>query len=784
MLIRRIQDTLKHTAPVSSPKQAACVSSLPAMLPPRIPIGQPIKETLFDLSPAVKGSTVWLDARTIEFRPEKNLLPDQLYEVKFKLGLVTRVPDPYNVFTFNVQTTRPAFKVTQSGLRSSGEKTSMFLNGDLTTADAEEPAKVEKLLAATTNGNMLNITWQHTNSNRIHHYSINKINRSEVASTLVIKWDGTPLNIQDKGEEKIEVPAIGDFKVLQVVGINDAQQYASVQFSDPISVGQDLTGLIIVGNQSDISYNINGSEVKIFVGGELEGNYTVTVNSGIQNKWGASLPNAFTSNVVFENRLPSVKIYGKGNILPTSGKLVLPFEAINLNAVDISIIKIFENNVPQFLQENTLSGNSELRRVGKPVVQKTLRLDNDKALDLTKRQRFSLDIDKFLKTEPGAIYRVTIGFRPDYSLYTKSNTDTTTSSHDSEDSYEDEEEYYSQAPGDSDDEFWSRYDNYYPYGYNWQRRDDPASKSYYNKDRWATRNILASNIGITAKRGSNNNLVVALTSILTTEPLADVELLLMDYQQQVIGKASSGSDGFASIDLKQNPYLLIAKKGNERGYLKLDDGSSLPLSRFDVSGEEIKNGIKGFIFGERGVWRPGDSMYINCIIEDKTGNLPQDHPVDFTLYTPQGQLYRHAIQSNTSDGFYVFRTQTDAAAPTGNWLAKVKVGGAVFEKRIKVETVMPNRLKINLDFGKDPILGVNSNNTGNLKAAWFFGSPGKNLKAKVDASLSSRKTSFANFKGFEFDNPTATYATQTKTIYDGTLDADGNGTVKPDFETG
>jgi hypothetical protein len=46
---------------------------------------------------------------------------------------------------------------------------------------------------------------------------------------------------------------------------------------------------------------------------------------------------------------------------------------------------------------------------------------------------------------------------------------------------------------------------------------------------------------------------------------------------------------------KKKPYLLIAKKGNERSYLKLDEGSSLSLAKFDISGAEVKNGIKGFI---------------------------------------------------------------------------------------------------------------------------------------------------------------------------------------------
>ena len=69
----------------------------------------------------------------------------------------------------------------------------------------------------------------------------------------------------------------------------------------------------------------------------------------------------------------------------------------------------------------------------------------------------------------------------------------------------------------------------------------------------------------------------------------------------------------------------------------------MALSRFDVSGEEVKNGIKGFIFFERGVWRPGDTMYLNFIVEDKEGKLPKDHPVEFSLFTPNGQLYKHAV---------------------------------------------------------------------------------------------------------------------------------------------
>jgi uncharacterized protein YfaS (alpha-2-macroglobulin family) len=69
-----------------------------------------------------------------------------------------------------------------------------------------------------------------------------------------------------------------------------------------------------------------------------------------------------------------------------------------------------------------------------------------------------------------------------------------------------------------------------------------------------------------------------------------------------------------------------------------------------------------------------------------------------------------------------------------------------------------------------------------INAKWLFGAPGKNLKAKIDASLYSRKTQFQKFAGFEFDNPTSNYSTLQKTIFEGTLDESGNAALKTDFQ--
>ncbi len=772
-------------------------------------LNETIIDELFDFSPTVTGKAYWTDERTIEFRPDKDLTPNELYEIRFRLDKVRKVPSKFNTFTFNVQVIKPSFNVEDNGLKAiNNSKDQMSLSGVLLTADVEANDKVERILRASYTGSDIKINWQHNEADKVHNFTIDSIHRGPNATKLALNWDGDAINVKLKDAKEIEVPAEGDFKVLDVKSVQEDETYALVQFSDPVAINQDLNGLISISEQSGISYTINGSEVKVYAANKLDGNFRVTVNEGIMNLWGIKLNKSFTANVFFENRKPSVTIQGRGTILPNStGRLVLPFESVNLKAVDVSIIKIYENNVSQFLQSNDLNGENGLRQVAKPLVRATVRLDNDQSLNLHKKNRFMLDIDKYIRTEPGAIYRINIGFRPDYSLYacnakTKKvevinsggTVDTTIAVSDQadntaseEDVMDEEESYQEYSEGnnsyavDEDEEFWNRYDSYYPYGYNWDQKDNPCSKSYYNKERFTSRNIIATNIGLTAKRGNENSLVVAATNILTTEPLSGIELEVLDYQRQIITTGKTDGSGMTTIELKRKPYLLIAKNGEEKSYLKIDDASSLPLSRFDVSGAEVKNGIKGFIFGERGVWRPGDSLFLSCMIEDKQNKLPEEHPIEMELYAPSGQLYKKMVQTNAQDGFNVFRTATDAAAPTGNWNCKVKVGGAVFEKNIKIETVMPNRLKIDLNFGANPELGKGITTNGTLSAKWLFGATAKNLKAKVDAQLYKSKTSFPAFQEYTFDNPTANFEPQSKTVFDGTLNDQGTASVNPNF---
>jgi hypothetical protein len=79
---------------------------------------------------------------------------------------------------------------------------------------------------------------------------------------------------------------------------------------------------------------------------------------------------------------------------------------------------------------------------------------------------------------------------------------------------------------------------------------------------------------------------------------------------------------------------------------------------------------------------------------------------------------------------------------------------------------MPNRLKIKVDFGKDPVLGNGNITSGVINAKWLFGAVGKKPKSKDRCIIGCKENKFAKFASYEFDNPTTDYSTQSKTISD------------------
>jgi len=114
-------------------------------------------------------------------------------------------------------------------------------------------------------------------------------------------------------------------------------------------------------------------------------------------------------------------------------------------------------------------------------------------------------------------------------------------------------------------------------------------------------------------------------------------------------------------------------------------------------------------------------------LEDKLENIPENHPVVFELTNPQGQMTKRLFSNKSVDGFYNFSTVTDKNAPTGLWNAEVKVGSIKFNKSIRIETIMPNRLKLQVDVGDNKLICPQDKNQLTVHANWLTGAVVHNL---------------------------------------------------------
>ncbi len=747
-----------------------------------------ILNSLFSISPSVDGKAYWADDNTLEFKPEKSLKSGEKYTVEFNLGKLAKVPGDLSEFIFNFETIKQNFDVEFEEIQTTDLKkfTTQKVIGTLKTADNERIENIKKIVEASQGGKDLKIEWESDGLN--HRFEIDKVLRTSASNSLKVAWNGEKIGIENDGGQIITIPSINDFKILFTRLENQPEQFVFVQFSDPLNQNQDLEGLVKIIGVDDVRTIIDGNTLKVYPNKQLEGDFKLEINAAIKNIHDKNLKSNYSEVVHFQELKPAVQMVGKGSILPSSSNgLVFPFEAVNLKAVDVQIFKIFETNVTQFLQVNNYEGNYQLERVGKPILRKTIKLDDKGVTDFNKWNRFTLDLNELIQTEPGAIYRITIGFRQKYAIFACENSET--ESVDSEDNTVNLEDDEFDAASDPESSYWDMYneeyyyDDYYYEDYNeyWDNRENPCHRAYYGKHRNVSQNIIASNLGIIAKKGNNGDINVFVTDIRTTEPLSEIDVEVRDYQDQILATAKTNAEGKAEFKKLDKPFFIIAKQGKERGYLKINDGNSLSLSHFDVSGAEIKDGVKGFIYTERGVWRPGDSIFVSFILQEET-ELPDKHPVVFEVKDSRSQLVTRMVEKKNETGFYIFKLKTADDAPTGNWDATVKVGGSSFYHKLKIETIKPNRLKIKLNLDEKRVLTVNSDQEIKMNVLWLHGAIAKNLQAKVDVSLHATQTNFAKFPDYVFDDPTKYFESEKVEIFSNNIDENGEASFTPNIE--
>ena len=756
---------------------------------PMVDLNQELKDNPFSFSPSLKGKTYWVSNNTIEFVPEEGALkPGAFYEGTFRLGDFVDVDKKLEEFNFSFRVQERNFSIHTDPITvTATQPDQVTVTGEIRFSDVVKKEEVEKMLTAGSEKNKsypIEIT--QTDHPTRYAFSISQITREAEDYQLEITAKGNPAGIDRTQNESILIPAKNSFRFLSAVRIDQPENGIEIIFSDPVSNTQDLKGLIDVPEVSSSIFQIKENKVFVYFEAGKQNKLTLNIHEGIRNSQDKPLGTSHSISFSELNLKPQVEMATSAAILPDSKSLIIPFRAVNLYAVDLSVIRIFENNVLMFMQNNSLSSANELRRSGRLVYKKTLWLAKDSSKDVHRWEDYSIDLAGLIHQEPGAIYRVILSFRQEYSAYPCGGSENKEMQFADNKSSDNLTKVSGETLSEDDEAVWDTPETYYYYNgsvpmdwsqYRWTERDNPCHPSYYmNFDRIAACNIFASNLGMIVKRNSLNKLWIAVNNILDTKPVGKAQVTIYNFQLQPIGKGETNGEGLVEITPKGVPFIAVAEADKQKAYVRVVDGEEQSVSRFDVGGKDIQKGLKGFIYGERGVWRPGDTLHISFMLEDREKRIPDKHPVALEIYNPRGQFYTKMISTQGTNGFYTFAVPTQADDPTGLWNAYVKVGGTAFHKSLRIETIKPNRLKITLAL--PTILQASSKDVyAPLTSSWLTGATASRLKAKVEMSLSKVNTQFKNYGQYLFNNPATDFTTVRADVFNGVLDAEGRAGV-------
>ena len=643
---------------------------------------------------------------------------------------------------------------------------------ELKTSDVFSAHLIEEMVTSITSPeSKAKLSWIHSGDSLSHTLVIDSIKRVDNNANVIVQIDGKSIGADKKRKVDIYVPSLKSFENTGVK-FNKSPQYIEVSFSDNLDSKQNLKGLVKLSGvpESSLSFKSKKNILKVYTTRKLRGKHTLTLNKSIRNSDGQSLQKAYELSVQIQSDKPQAKFLGKGVILTSGNNNQLAFETINLNAVTLTAFRVFDHNMPQFFQSNRLNEYSQLKRVSRAIWRKKINLSNN-SLNHNKWVRYSFQLDSLFNEYPGELFRFKLDFRPDQIDYKCDD--------DYMDGMPEEESLASlnEIGVKRDRSSWDGYESYYArYNDNWSNKENPCHPAYYNKNFHTTatyRNILSSNLGIIAKQGEDGLLHAFITDMMSSEPINGAVVEVLNYQSHVIGKKWSDLNGMIKIDLEQKPFLIRVKKDRDVGYLKLHDGDALSLSPFNVSGAKIEKGLKAFVYGERGVWRPGDSIYLSVMVENSTGKLPANYPVSLRFINPLGQTVHRDVSSKGLNGVYTFKLKTDQEDPTGKWNAVFKIGGVEFRKTLRIETVKPNRLKINIDFGKELLTSKDNNLNGELSSKWLHGAIASGLKTEVAVKLSAQPTKFETHKDYVFDDVSASFDGKKRVLFEGKLNDKG-----------
>jgi uncharacterized protein YfaS (alpha-2-macroglobulin family) len=176
------------------------------------------------------------------------------------------------------------------------------------------------------------------------------------------------------------------------------------------------------------------------------------------------------------------------------------------------------------------------------------------------------------------------------------------------------------------------------------------------------------------------------------------------------------------------------------------------LSDRGVSGRAAPAAFQAFLYTERGIYRPGETIDLVALLRDRVGVAVTGQPLKLILRRPDGVAERSFLRPPAAAGGFVQPVKLSATAARGNWTLEAYVDPTappIGQVQVDVEDFVPQQLKVTLT-STQPFLSPSQPVTAALDGAFLYGAPAAGLHTQGDLAVMRDTTPIAGVAGYQF----------------------------------
>jgi len=450
--------------------------------------------------------------------------------------------------------------------------------------------------------------------------------------------------------------------------------------------------------------------------------YTITLLEGMPAASGETTARTETFDIWMPNRPPSVRFDTRGYVLPSARAPRLPITAVNTDVVDVRLYHIGERALGEFL---------DIERFLTPMDRyQATRLAEEDGVEVW---RGKADIDSRLNEETVSLLEVGTAMED-------------------------------LGPGVY-----------------------VLSASPEGKDAWvaATQWFLISDLAISSFAGPDG-LHLFVERLGDGQAVAGAQLSLIARNNSVLKEVTTDTLGYARIAPEwlsgsggDRPAMLAALgDGADFSFINLRE-AGFDLSDRGVAGQPAPQPITLFATTERGIYRPGDTVFATALARDAESRAIADLPLTMVVHRPDDKEASRQTLGDQGAGGRVASVPIEPGAMRGLWKLRFYAdpeADMLGEVGFLVDDFVPERIDFDLATdvdrvaeGRPPRISVD--------AQYLYGAPGAHLAI---AGRVTRRPSdeLSAFPGFAFGTPSGEDETTFVVLPGGRVTgADGRATL-------